>query len=63
VRTDDPIYSFVAQRSADLQTWVITELEVAVGDSDLGSDFELLSITYQGDAPTMFIRVASETAN
>jgi len=63
VRTDDPIYSFVAQRSADLQTWVSTELEVAVGDSDLGSDFELLSITYQGDAPTMFIRVASETAN
>ncbi|MDB4438192.1 hypothetical protein N9195_01235, partial [bacterium] len=63
IRTNDPVYSFQPQRSADLQIWVGTELEVVEGDSDLGSDFALLDISYEGDDPKMFIRVASETAN
>ena len=63
VRINDPIYSFVAQRSTDLQNWVSTELEIVDGDSDLGPDFTLRSIIYEGDAPKNFIRIASETAN
>ena len=63
VRTNDPAYNFVAQRSTNLQNWINTELEVSDSDSDLGPEFALRSITYGGDAPKIFIRVASETAN
>lgn len=63
VRINDPIYSFVAQRSTDLENWVSSELEIVDGDSDLGSNFKLRDIIYEGDAPRMFIRVASQTSN
>jgi len=63
VRIDDPIYSFVAQRSTDLQNWVSTELEIVDSDSNLGPDFKFRSIIYEGDAPRIFIRVASQTNN
>ncbi len=63
VRIDDPIYSFVAQRSTDLQNWVSSELEIVDSDSNLGPDFKFRSIIYEGDAPRIFIRVASQTNN
>ncbi len=63
VRIDDPIYSFVAQRSTDLQNWVSTELEIVDSNSNLGPDFKFRSIIYEGDAPRIFIRVASQTNN
>lgn len=63
VRIDDPLYSFVAQRSTDLQNWVSTELEIVDSDSNLGPDFKSRSIIYEGDAPRIFIRVASQTNN
>lgn len=59
VRINDPAYSFEAQRSADLQNWISTELEVVDGESDLGADFSLRSITYEGNAPKMFLRIAA----
>ena len=63
MRIDDPLYSFVAQRSTDLQNWVSTELEIVDSDSNLGPDFKSRSIIYEGDAPRIFIRVASQTNN
>ena len=63
VRINDPIYSFVAQRSTDLENWVSSELEIVDSDSSLGPNFKLRDIIYEGDAPRMFIRVASQTSN
>lgn len=63
VRINDPTYSFVAQRSTDLQNWMITELEIVDSDSNLGPDFKLRRIIYEGDEPRIFIRVASQTNN
>lgn len=58
IRTNDPAYSFTAERSPDLQNWVTTDLEVADEASDLGPDFALRKITYTGSAPRMFFRVS-----
>jgi hypothetical protein len=63
VRINDPTYSFVAQRSTDLQNWMISELEIVDSDSNLGLDFKLRRIIYAGDEPRIFIRVASQTNN
>lgn len=63
VRINDPIYSFVAQRSTDLENWVSSELEIVDSDSSLGPNFKLRDIIYEGDAPRMFIRIASQTSN
>ncbi|MDC0280567.1 hypothetical protein OAL03_03325, partial [Akkermansiaceae bacterium] len=63
VRINDPTYSFVAQRSTDLQNWVSTQLEIVDSDSNLGPNFKLRHIIYEGDDPRSFIRVASQTSN
>ena len=63
VRVNDPTYTFVAQRSTDLQNWVSTELEIVDSDSNLGPNFKLRRIIYEGDDPRIFIRVASQTSN
>ncbi|MFT6864443.1 MAG: hypothetical protein ACJAVK_003008, partial [Akkermansiaceae bacterium] len=63
VRINDPAYSFIAERSSDLETWVTTELEVSDDVSELGPDFILRQITYGGTAPRMFFRVSTGSQN
>ncbi len=63
VRTNDPVYSFISERSSDLQTWLTTDLEVVDEVSDLGPDFVLREITYSGTDPRVFIRVSTGSQN
>ena len=63
VRVSDPTYVMVAERSNDLQNWVTTELAVEDVASPLGADFVQRNITYDGNEPKNFFRVASQLAN
>jgi len=59
IRVSDPAYLLIAQRSADLQDWVTTDLTTEDTSSPLGADFVSRTLTYSGDADKMFFRFAT----
>jgi len=59
IRISDPAYSLIAQRSADLQDWVTTDLTTEDTASPLGANFVSRTLTYSGEAAKMFFRFAT----
>ncbi|MGJ8696148.1 MAG: lamin tail domain-containing protein [Verrucomicrobiaceae bacterium] len=57
VRSDDPTYSFMGQRSGDLINWVTEGLTETTGPSALGASFNQLKLTFDGEADRQFFRV------
>jgi archaellin len=61
VRISDPAYSVIAQRSADLQNWITTDISTGDTASPLGANFVTRTLTYSGIADKMFFRFATPT--
>ena len=61
VRTDDPNYVLITQRSSNLQNWVSDSLDKVDEASPLGPEFALRKFTYTGDEPSMFFRVSTQS--
>ncbi|MDB4265436.1 lamin tail domain-containing protein [bacterium] len=59
VRTNDPSFVLIAQRSPDLVNFFTDQLVVTDEASDLGTDFVLRNIVFEGSAPRMFFRVTT----
>ncbi len=60
VRTDDPTFTFTAERSADLISWVETDLTLTEGISPLGASFVALTVSYEITEPKQFFRIITE---
>ena len=59
VRISDPAYTIVAERSADLQNWVTSDITTEDTASPLGADFVTRTLTYSGITAKMFFRFAT----
>ena len=51
----------IAQRSADLQNWVTTDISTGDTASPLGANFVTRTLTYSGIADKMFFCFATPT--
>ncbi|MGC6565892.1 MAG: lamin tail domain-containing protein [Akkermansiaceae bacterium] len=62
LRTSDPAYLFLAQRSTNLQNWSIGDVTTETAPSLLGDDFLRATLTYTGSELKIFLRFAASLA-